>query len=265
MRLASLLLLLVLLPSRLSCQRPWVTPLTSAWNLADVSVHGDGAGDLLIIAAPSPVTVQSDTGTNVLYLTIARERARAWLPLARHALDSLLHSSRDLQAPRRGVSLKAEDGASLTIAYDRNTPLNRRFLLWATPNGESKGWSVYGDRESAYSLLAVLEKAVDSLPPVPPILIDPDCAYSPPRILKKPDFPSLTQRYTGGQVLLSFVVDSTGTPQDSTAFVLVSSDREYTRTVQRFLSSVRYRPAYCGGIPVAVRVQEHFGWYLSRR
>ncbi len=265
MRPSRVLALVALLPSGLTGQTPWAVPLTSAWNLADVSVHGDGAGDLLVIAAPSPVTVQSDTGSNVLYLTIGRERARAWLPAARHTLDSLLHASRDLQAPRRGVSLTAEDGASLTIAYDRNTPLARRFLLWVTPDRASRGWSVYGDRESAYSLLAALESAVDSAPPVPPLLVDPDCDYTPPRLLKQPHFPSPKERYTGGQVLVSFIVDSAGVPQDSAAFVLVSSDRDYARAVQRNLASIRYQPGYCGGRPVAVRVQEHFGWYLSRR
>ncbi len=61
-----------------------------------------------------------------------------------------------------------------------------------------------------------------------------------------------------GEVVVRFVVDSTGRPLLATVKVLRSTREEFSEAVLRALPSFRFTPARIGGRPVAQRVQVPF-------
>jgi hypothetical protein len=58
------------------------------------------------------------------------------------------------------------------------------------------------------------------------------------------------------RIEFTFVVDTTGAPEDGTARVVRSSDPRWTDTVLRWLPMWIYRPALKGGVPVRQVVRE---------
>ena len=68
-----------------------------------------------------------------------------------------------------------------------------------------------------------------------------------------------------GEVVVRFVVDSTGGVRTGSLTVLRSSHPGFTQAVADFLRTARFHPARVGGIAVAQLVQEPFTFSLDRR
>jgi TonB family protein len=75
--------------------------------------------------------------------------------------------------------------------------------------------------------------------------------------------PSLRKNHIEGQVLLQFVVDSTGRPLPRTTKVLRSSHDDFTKAVLLVLPGFRFEPARRGGRSVAQLVQMPFHFNLT--
>ena len=67
-----------------------------------------------------------------------------------------------------------------------------------------------------------------------------------------------------GEVLMQFVVDTTGKVDMSQLKVLKTSHDLFTNSVRQFLSSARYYPAEIGGRKVKQLVQQPFNFTLTR-
>jgi TonB family protein len=68
-----------------------------------------------------------------------------------------------------------------------------------------------------------------------------------------------------GEVVVRFVVDSTGGVRTGSLTILRSSHPGFTKAVAEFLRTARFHPARVGGIAVAQLVQEPFTFSLDRR
>lgn len=80
---------------------------------------------------------------------------------------------------------------------------------------------------------------------------------------RPPTYPvALRAQHLPGQVLLQFVVDTTGRPVLGSAKVLRSTDEEFTKAVLAALPSYRFHPARIGGHAVAQMVQMPFDFTL---
>lgn len=79
-----------------------------------------------------------------------------------------------------------------------------------------------------------------------------------------PRFPiALRGQSIEGEVLVQFVVDSSGQPRMDTFRVLRSTHAAFTEAVRDWLPKVRFYPAEIGGRPVAQMVQMPFTFQLS--
>jgi len=75
--------------------------------------------------------------------------------------------------------------------------------------------------------------------------------------------PDLRSFGVSGEVVVRFVVDSTGRVQPGSVMVLRSSHPSFTRVVTEALRTMRFDPARIGGIPVPQVVEEPFTFSLA--
>jgi protein TonB len=79
-----------------------------------------------------------------------------------------------------------------------------------------------------------------------------------------PDYPDmLKQASIEGEVLASFVVDTTGRADVSTFKVLKSTHQQFTDAVRRALPRMRFLPAEVGGRKVKQLVQQPFTFAIK--
>jgi hypothetical protein len=102
---------------------------------------------------------------------------------------------------------------------------------------------------------APLRGAAPEVPPAP--AVPSSCARFLPRF-SRGEWPDAAVARGAGQVVLRFVIDSTGVPVDSTVRVIQTSGPRFTAEVHRVFSSLRFDPAWCGAGPAAVDVQQLF-------
>ncbi len=82
---------------------------------------------------------------------------------------------------------------------------------------------------------------------------------------RPPDYPEmLKQAGIEGQVLASFVVDTTGRADMSTFKVITSTHEQFTQAVRRALPQMRFLPAEVGNKKVKQLVQQPFGFAITR-
>jgi protein TonB len=74
----------------------------------------------------------------------------------------------------------------------------------------------------------------------------------------------LKQAGIEGQVLASFVVDTTGRADMSTFKVITSTHEQFTQAVRRALPQMRFLPAEVGNRKVKQLVQQPFGFAITR-
>jgi periplasmic protein TonB len=67
-----------------------------------------------------------------------------------------------------------------------------------------------------------------------------------------------------GEVLVQFVVDTTGRVEKGSIKILKSSHELFTNAVQSALNSMRFYPAEIGGRKVKQLVQQPFNFALTR-
>jgi protein TonB len=80
----------------------------------------------------------------------------------------------------------------------------------------------------------------------------------------RPDYPqSLRSANLEGDVLITFVVDTTGRVEPGSLRVVQSSHPLFAESVQRWLPKTRYRPAEVGGRRVRQLVQQQVGFALA--
>jgi protein TonB len=80
-----------------------------------------------------------------------------------------------------------------------------------------------------------------------------------------PTYPDmLKQAGIEGQVLASFVVDTSGRAEMSTFKVITSTHEQFTQAVRRALPQMRFLPAEVGGRKVKQLVQQPFGFTITR-
>jgi TonB family protein len=81
----------------------------------------------------------------------------------------------------------------------------------------------------------------------------------------RPDYPP-TLRAAGleGEVLVTFVVDSTGRVEPGSITVRRESHAQFAESVRRWLPRTRYQPAELRGRPVRQLVQQQVGFSLAR-
>ncbi len=80
-----------------------------------------------------------------------------------------------------------------------------------------------------------------------------------------PTYPEmLKQAGIEGQVLASFVVDTTGRADMSTFKVITSTHEQFTQAVRRALPQMRFLPAEVGNKKVKQLVQQPFGFAITR-
>lgn len=72
------------------------------------------------------------------------------------------------------------------------------------------------------------------------------------------ELPDPKAAHGNGRVVLRFVIDSSGVPEDSTVRLMQTSGPAFTAEVRRVFPSLRYQPAWCRGGPVAMDVQYTF-------
>jgi TonB family protein len=66
-----------------------------------------------------------------------------------------------------------------------------------------------------------------------------------------------------GEVVVRFIVDSTGNVRAGSVTVLRSNHPSFTRAVTDFLRTMKFHPALVGGIPVAQLVEEPFTFSIG--
>lgn len=258
---------MVALLARPAAGQAWPEPVTVPWPMADLAVHGDSTG-LLLLAMPGAITPQSDSSEYWLQLRVEPADAREWIARARQVLDSVAGSFGDLADRPLGVTLRLDEGRSvLTLGIDRNATHNQRYLLRFRPAPPQHAWTTLGGRDEARALLAAMEEVLQQ--PAPRVtrsgLEPPPCDGTRPRRRGHVDIDWPTTRFRGGQVLLHFVVDSAGRPVPESARVLLSTGPQFTEVVRRSFAKLRYTPATCDGRPVASSTTEVFGYFLSNR
>jgi len=259
----------LVLATGLHAQAPVPEPISAPWPLADFAFAPEPLGQLQLIAIPNPITLQSGTPESFLYLDLDPDVARAWLPLARHFVDSVLTSPRDINGVPAGLSLPTRGGAGrVTLAHQPNHPPTSRFMLLLNPPPPEQGWTVQGSGNEARRFLAALDSAITlTLAGVAP---DPvreaaRCDAGGTEALNRPRMDLPTRRRSGGRALLEFVVDRDGRIVEGSIRALLSSGKEYTREAVRSLRDMRFAPGACNGQPASVLVRQGFSWELRRR
>lgn len=260
----------LLLASGVRAQGTVPEPISAAWPLADIAFDPEPLGQLQLIAIPSPITLQSGTPESFLYLDLDPDVARAWLPLARRFVDSVLKAPRDINGVAAGLSLPTNHGAGrVTLAHQPNHPPTSRFLLVLSPPAPDQGWTVQGSAMEARRFLAALDSATTlTLAGVAPDAVREAArchAGGGTEALNRPRMSLPTQKRTGGRALLEFVVDRNGQVVEGTIRALLSSGKEYTREAVRTLKDMRFAPGECDGQPASVLVQQGFSWQMRLR
>lgn len=265
----ALLVSLALLPPGAAAQGPWTEPVSAPWPLADIALHRTVDGNIRVLALPNPITAQSDSHDTYLDLQFDSAAVAAWVPRARRFVDSVLRGPRDINDAPAGLSLPVADGTGkLTLAHQPNARPTSRFLLVIDPPAPARGWSVQGGTDAARRLLAALGTVLTHESPVALDMFlpsDPACRVATRGLVRSPRMNLPTQKRLGGRVLLEFVVNAEGLPIEESVRVLLSSGKEYTREVRRYLPQLRYAPGLCGGVPVPVLVQQGFSWTMALR
>jgi protein TonB len=81
---------------------------------------------------------------------------------------------------------------------------------------------------------------------------------------QRPDYPqSLRSASLEGEVLITFVVDTSGRVEPGSLRIVKSSHPLFAESVQRWLPKTRYRPAEIGGRRVRQLVQQQVGFALA--
>lgn len=265
----TLLVSLSLLPPGAAAQGPWTEPVSAPWPLADIAMHRTVEGNIRVLALPNPITAQSDSSDTYLDFQLDPAVVAAWVPRARRFVDSVLRGPRDINDSPAGLSLPvASETGKVTLAHQPNARPTARFLLVFGPAPPARGWSVQGGTDAARRLIAALETVLTHESPMALDTFlprDPACRVSALGLVQSPRMNLPTQKRLGGRVLLEFVVNADGLPIEESVHVLLSSGKEYTREVRRYLPQMRYAPGLCGGVPVPVPVQQGFSWTMELR
>lgn len=259
----------LLLVTRLPAQATVPEPISAPWPLADLAFDPEPLGQLQLIAIPNPITRQSGTPESFLYLDLDPDVARAWIPLARHFVDSVLKAPRDINGTPAGLSLPTRGGAGrVTLAHQPNHPPTSRFMLLLRPAPPDQGWTVQGGGDEARRFLAALDSATAlTLAGVAP---DPvreaaRCNNGGTEALNRPRMNLPTQKRTGGRALLEFVVGRDGQIVEGSIRALLSSGKEYTREAVRTLHDIHFAPGECDGQPASVLARQGFSWEMLLR
>ena len=80
----------------------------------------------------------------------------------------------------------------------------------------------------------------------------------------RPDYPqSLRAANLEGEVLVTFVVDSTGHVEPGSVTIIQATHEQFAGAVRRWLPRTRYRPAEVRGVRVRQYVQQQVGFSLA--
>ncbi len=98
---------------------------------------------------------------------------------------------------------------------------------------------------------------------LPPSFTPPDNCEPKRPSFSYGEWPDATGPGGDGRVELRFVIDSSGTPIDSTVRVLESTAPKYLDAVKKLFPTLHFTPAWCDGGPVAMDVQQLFTFYKN--
>lgn len=252
----------------LAGQTAWAPPASVKWPLLDFGIRGDSANGVSLLAIPNLSSQQAYEEHRYPPIHVSTAVLRTWLPIARRFVDSGAALARNNRAQSFGVSLR-DSGShyGLLLGVDPARPITTRIFFAVDDNFGIRIWSAAGGVENALALLATLD-SVAALPgPFRAIVIDSTartCQGAVPAAVprKVPSLKAPSDAGPGGRVVLRFVIDTNGFPVDSTVNVLLTSGPQFTASVRRLFSTVRYQPARCASGPIPVLAEEGFVMHL---
>lgn len=258
---------LLVLPATVPAQAPWTPPIGVAWPLADIALGGDTLNGIHLVAMPAPGAKEGRKQNKWIEFGLSARTIRVWLPAARRLVDRAPSAVREIDTRPTGVRLPGDSiGTALLLGMDPTQPIASRLFLQLVDSVQKRSWSVRSTPAEMAQLLAAFDSVLltpaHERPVQPRDPTEPPCEAEVPKLKKRPPMTVPTDRPGGGRVILQFVVDTNGVPDDSTVRILLTSGPSYTAVARQALAVARYSPGQCETKKLRVLVQQ--GFYLER-
>src|SRR5918992_2005687 len=230
------------------------------WPLLDMVLVPDSAG-LWLLAAPTPSTMQWESGSHMVDFWIDPVVALQWVTVARQFASAFgpAHSDR---GPRMTPRLRDSAGPDFIVLARGPGKVTgeKAFIFAASDSAREVKWRTYASLAEVQSMLNTLEwAAAESQAGTKGYLgQSPDPDPDEPVHIRSQPTPTYPQRLASerriGRVWMSYVVGTDGRPVPGSFRPLLSDDSLFTQSAIRALLRSRFKPARHEGRPVAQRV-----------
>ncbi len=214
------------------------------WTAMSVAVHAGLIGTTLALAsqATEPEGVTREPVQHLVY--VVRSAMSHATPSALRGSPGIasIPAPPDVKLPG-SITIPAVPTFDVTTASSQALANGLRALGPGLDTGASIGHGNPGGIHSA----GAVDRVVAGLPQNP-----------------RPEYPhSLRAAAVEGEVLITFVVDTTGRVEQGSLRVLQATHEQFAESVRRWLPKTRYRPAEIGGRRVRQYVQQQVGFTLT--